>query len=89
MKINKPKIRYTNKATFENATINNIYSNLHIKGTEENILLNDITLDSCIFENIDFTTYKINDIDLIDCILTNCDLSNISSVKIIYYSTNF
>lgn len=55
MDINKPKIKNTIDTTFKDSTASNNFSNLNIIGTEENIYLNDITLDSSNFTDINFT----------------------------------
>ncbi len=77
MNIKKPKI-----TTCEDIDINEIknieyITNYNIKGTiNSKIEINEQTIDTCIFTNIDFTNIELNKVDLVDCIFENCNLSN-------------
>ena len=75
MKFNNPKIKKCNNKTFEECIKDNEYYNA-IFVEKPKFDLKYITFDSCIFENIDFTSIKLIEVCLIDVIFKNCDLSN-------------
>ena len=75
MKINRPKIKYTEDSDIEYCLQNNDFNNVHISDKEE-IIVDNLTMDSCIFDKIIFS--KIENVSLMDVIFNDCDLSNVN-----------
>ena len=82
MKVNKPKIMTYEEKSFDDCLEDEEFSNVMISITpEKELLISELTFDSCIFKKIDFNNIKLQDIDLLDVIFENCDLSNQSFDK--------
>ena len=75
MKINKPKIKYTENIDINECLENNDFNNVHIVN-KDNIVIENITMDSCIFDKVIFS--KIENVSMMDIIFNDCDLSNVN-----------
>ena len=62
MKINKPKIKYTENIDINECLDNNDFNNVHIMN-KDNIEIENITMDSCIFDKVIFS--KIENVSMI------------------------
>ena len=75
MKIVSPKIKNCVEYSIIDSIKDNDYSNkLYKTNIKENIIISDITFDSCIFNNINFSNIKLDNVDLIDVIFKDCDI---------------
>ena len=62
MKLNRPKAINCSDSNF-NEAINDSFSNVIIEAEpDENIVISDVTFDSCIFKNIDFSNIELNNV---------------------------
>lgn len=72
MKINKPKIKNTNSFTFGEELPDDEFCNLEItENPKRNIVISNITIDACIFKNIDFDLIELEEVELLDVIFEN------------------
>ena len=77
MKIKEPKVLNLIEYNLKDACYeNNFYGFIFNENVRDIIHINDITIDSCVFKNIDFSNIEISKVDLVDVIFENCDLSN-------------
>ena len=77
MKINKPKIsKYECKDIEEIISEEQVCNYKFCNNSKDKIELSDTTIDSCIFEKVDFSNIELKDVDLVDVIFDGCDLSN-------------
>lgn len=77
MKIVKPKIKTLNEIAFNDLNTEEEICNFKVtKNPDTKIILEEKTIDSFIFEKIDFKDIELIDIDLTDVIFDGCDLSN-------------
>ena len=66
MKIVSPKIKNCVEYSIIDSIKDNDFSNkLYKTNIKENIIISDITFDSCIFNNINFSNIKLDNVDLI------------------------
>ena len=80
MKIVKPKIKVYEEKSFDECNLSeNIYNTLIEKNTQK-IKLSNITIDSCIIKNIDFSDIDLENIDLIDVVFENCKINNVGRI---------
>lgn len=57
--INNPKIKQVTDSTFTKLMDENDFNNFRFnKNVDEKIIIKDITIDSCIFEKIDFSNIE-------------------------------
>ena len=53
------------------------FQDVHIdQNIQQRTIIQDLTFDGCLFENIDFTKVSLKHLDLIDVTFDKCDLSN-------------
>lgn len=77
MKIVSPKIKnYIEYSIIDSINDNDFSNKLYNTNIEDNVIISDITFDSCIFNNINFSNIKLDNVDLIDVIFKDCDISN-------------
>ena len=69
MKIVSPKIKnYIEYSIIDSIKDNDFSNKLYNTNIKENIIISDITFDSCIFNNINFDFWK----SLLDCVICIC-----------------
>ena len=72
MKIKTPKIKITSKFTFGELLPDGEFYNLEItENPKRKIVISNLTIDSCIFKNIDFDLIDLEDVELLDVIFEN------------------
>ena len=76
MKIIEPKIKNLINYDIENASIEEDFNNYIFDKYDKETNIKNITIDSCIFNKIDFSNINIENVDLVDVIFDGCDLSN-------------
>ena len=76
MKIKEPKLKMLTEREFSSWNEEELVSGIFRKNVEEEIVISAKTIDSCIFENIDFQSIKLENVDLLDVVFDGCDLSN-------------
>ena len=77
MKKQIPQILYCEDKDLLESFQKQEFINSHFKeNVEEKIIISHTTIDSCIFEKIDFTLIELEDVNFIDVIFDGCNLSN-------------
>ena len=77
MKLVAPKLSYIEKTSFEECLKKMKFQDVHIdQNIQQRTIIQDLTFDGCLFENIDFTKVSLKHLDLIDVTFDKCDLSN-------------
>ena len=77
MKLVAPKLSYIEKTSFEECLKKMKFQDVHIdQNIQQRTIIQDLTFDGCLFENIDFTKVSLKYLDLIDVTFDKCDLSN-------------
>ena len=77
MKYVKPKIRVLEDSTFEKMVSDDIYYDRRISVLPENVLyIENVTIDGCFFNKIDFEMVHFNNVDFWDTIFDGCSFSN-------------
>ena len=78
MKIENPKLGKNEQKDFYKCLEEDNFASANIENTEikQEVIIEDITIDSCTFKNIDFTKVIFRNVDLIDVCFENCNLSN-------------
>ena len=77
-KIKDPKLTHLEEKSFVDSCKKNELEYGIFKDTliESPLKVQEVTIDSCVFQNINFTNVLLEDVDMVDVIFEYCDLSN-------------
>ena len=76
-KIKEPKLTHLEEKSLEECCQHGEFEYGIFKEAliDSSIKIEEITIDSCIFQNINFTNVLLENVDMVDVIFENCDLS--------------
>ena len=81
MKFIEPKIKVLDDVTFYDMVKSGVYYDSRVSGLpDEEIVIENVTIEGCIFEKQDFSLVKFKNVDFWDTIFEDCSFSNIDFV---------